>query len=128
MWQILTPIVAIGLMLAVPAVYDVAVILAGERSISALYKIVGHTWSPVFIYGVSVLPGHWWVNFEESLVGMAGGGGLAELFVVCWIGWVIHWTFRANPELTPLGPWESLGLIFFSVLVGATMWTLTPVT
>jgi len=127
MWSTFTPIVAIGFMLAVPAAYDVAVVVVDERTISNVYRDLGHTWSPVLIYAVSVLPGHWWVNFDHSLIDRAGGGPIGELFVVFWIGWGIHWGFRAYPKATPLGPWESLALIQVSVLVGAFIWTQQPV-
>lgn len=126
MWQVLTPIVALGLMLAVPAAYDIVLVAMEKQTISGLYRDLGHTWSPLLIYAVSLLPGHWWVNFEQSVIERLDGGWAGELFVICWIGWGIHWGFRAYPEATPLGPWGALTLIYASVLVGGCFWTLSP--
>lgn len=127
MWSVLTAIVVLGFMIGIPILYDILVANVGGLTISEYFKDLGQTYSPLFIYGVSILPGHFWMNFEQSLVNRAGGGELAELFIVLIIGWSVHWAFRANSEWLPLGPWEAFVLIVASVLVGAFLWTQHPV-
>jgi hypothetical protein len=116
----------IAFMICIPLAWEFYVIVQGEETISRAMRDLGHEWSPFLIYAVSALVGHFWVNFEQSLVNRIGGGELGEVFFVLWIGWAVFWGFRANPHLLPLGPWQSLALIAFGVLVGAFVWSLSP--
>lgn len=123
-YTLITSFVVLGGMLAVPILWDVALVAQGEETISEMTRRMGHDWSPIFIYAFSVLPGHWWVNFEKGLADYIGAGPVFEVFIVLWIGWGLHWTAVTNEwQLTPL---QSLALIFFSVLVGAFCWTMQP--
>ena len=68
---------------------------------------MGHT-KPVVIYGVSVLPGHWWVNFEKSIPDMVAGPDASslEFFMVFFFGWSIHWLSVYNEwQLGPMQIW-----------------------
>lgn len=124
-YQLITTVVVIGFMIGIPLVWDIVVVTAGQETISEQFRNMGHEWSALLIYGVSVLPGHWWVNFETSLADYIGANPVFELFFVLWIGWTIHWlSVTQEWQLTPV---QALLLIYFSVLVGAFGWTMSPV-
>lgn len=114
----------LAIMISIPLGWEFITILTSKETISTVWKSLGHEWSPFIIYGVSLLPGHFWVQPPEkyTLAGYASEAG--EVFVVLWIGWSIFWYFRANPSLTPLNWIESLALIIFGVLIGAFAWTM----
>lgn len=114
-------------MAAVPLAWELYAILGEPITISEGFKQLGHEWNAFAIYAVSVLPGHFFVNFEQSLVERIGGSEAGEVAVVLWIGWGIFIAFRANPNWTPLGPWASFALVLFSVLVGGFVWSQNPV-
>lgn len=117
----------IAFMLGAPLTWEVLTLFTQLETISHVFRELGHEWTPFIIYAISVLPGHFFVNFRQSLVQAMGGTNTGEVVVVLWIGWAIFIVFRANPSWTPLGPWSSLALVIFSVLVGAFVWSQNPV-
>lgn len=124
MTSIITQIVIVALMIGMPIAWDIVVAIRDEETISQVLRDWGHA-QPVLIYAASVMPGHWWVNFDRSLVQMVGGNATTELAVVVWIAWTIHWSAEAlGWQLTP---WRALALIIASVLIGAALWTQDPV-
>lgn len=123
----MTTAFVLAFMVALPLMWEAYAVLGSPATISQAFKELGHEWTAFVIYAVSVLPGHFFVNFDRSLVNRVGGNDAAEVAVVLWIGWAVFVVFRANPEWTPLGPWPSLALVLFSVLVGALVWSQQPV-
>lgn len=123
MFNLITTIVAFGLMLGVPLAWDVVLATTGEQTISEVFRNFAHKHSAGMIFGVSVMPGHWFVNFDQSLVEMAGGDAVGELAVIVWLAWTLQWTLYGHE----LGPWASLALVIFGVLSGALLWTMDPV-
>lgn len=121
-----TTLFVVLFLFAIPLGWEFYTFTGDIITISEAVRNLGHEWNAFIIYAVSVLPGHFFVNFNRSLVERAGGTDATEIALVLWIGWGIFAYFRANPEVQ-LGPWSSLGLVIASVLIGAFLWSIKPV-
>lgn len=118
----------VGTVLLIAAVgWDIYVALddVPGNTFSEIVARIAHT-HPTVIYIIQVLPGHFFLNREESLVNKLGGGGAAEVYTVLLIGWFLFITFRSFSSLVPLTNGQIVALMVFSTLVGSYLWSIPP--
>ena len=125
MWtHTVTVVVVFGCMIGIPLLWDIIPIMNTHQgdTISEYWRYLGHEVSAAFIFAVSILPGHFWLNGPASIPNRFGYGEGVEILGVISLTWLV---FGVQKMIGfELGFWSTYFLIHAGIIVGAFVWTM----